>query len=95
MTETLYQYLPTSSQRKVDQIVANMRGEPWPTRFLYLFGWLYDRLEKRTNSDPSLLLQQSDISREHLLHIFAKQRDIWTPGHEADLIEYSEAPNKK
>lgn len=58
MTETLYQYLSASLQREVDQIIATMQRESWPTRFLYLFGLLCDRLEKRTNPDPSLLLQQ-------------------------------------
>lgn len=43
----------------------------------------------------TLRFQKSDTAREHLLRIFTKQRDIWTSGNEAGLIEYAEALNKK
>jgi hypothetical protein len=38
---------------------------------------------------------KSAESREQLLRMFLKQRDVWAPGNEAGVIEYSEALNKK
>lgn len=58
MAETLYQYLPEELQRTVDQHVENMSGESWPTRFLYLFGLLCERLEHRSDPDPTVILRQ-------------------------------------
>lgn len=58
MAETLYQYLPEELQQAVDQHVKNMAGESWATRFLYLFGLLCERLENRSDPDPTVILRQ-------------------------------------
>ena len=55
---TLYEHMPGDMRRAVDDIVEAIEPEPWPNRFLSLFGLLCERLEARADPDPSLLLQQ-------------------------------------
>ncbi len=55
---TLYEHMPDDVRRAVDEIVAAIRPQSWSDRFLSLFGLLCERLEARTDPDPSPLLQQ-------------------------------------
>lgn len=57
-TMTLYEHLPDDIRQAVDDIVEVLRPEPWPDRFAALYGLLLDKLEERTASDPSHLLQE-------------------------------------
>lgn len=50
--------MPADLRDAVDQIVEALAPESWPDRFLTLFGLLCEKLETRTDPDPSLLLQQ-------------------------------------
>lgn len=55
---TLYQHLPDGARETVDELVDELRGETWPTRFLALIGFLGEKLKERSAPDPALLLQQ-------------------------------------
>lgn len=55
---TLYEHMPDDLRSAVAEIVEGIKPESWPDRFLTLFGLLCEKLEERTDPDPSLLLQQ-------------------------------------
>lgn len=55
---TLYEHMPDDIRCAVDEIVEAIGPESWPDRFLTLIGLLCEKLEARTDPDPSLLLQQ-------------------------------------
>jgi hypothetical protein len=50
--------MPVAIRQVVDEIVEVLRPESWPDRFVMLCGLLFDRLEARSRSDPSHLLQE-------------------------------------
>ena len=55
---TLYEHMPAAIRQVVDEIVEVLRSESWPDRFAMLSGLLFDKLEARSSSDPSHLLQE-------------------------------------
>jgi hypothetical protein len=55
---TLYEHMPVAIRQAVDEIVEVLRPESWPDRFAMLCGLLFDKLEARSRSDPSHLLQE-------------------------------------
>lgn len=55
---TLYEYLPETIRRSVDELVDELHEADWPTRFLAMIGLLGEKLKERTDPDPALRLQQ-------------------------------------
>ena len=55
---TLYEHMPAAIRQVVDEIVEVLRSESWPDRFAMLSGLLFDKLEARSSSDASHLLQE-------------------------------------
>jgi hypothetical protein len=51
---TLYEHLSVETRHAVDDLVEDFRDKTWSTRFLALI----EKLNGRTDPDPSLLLQQ-------------------------------------
>jgi hypothetical protein len=49
---TLYEHLPDTIRKTVDEIVDVLRPEPWPDRFAMLYGLLCDKMEERVRTDP-------------------------------------------
>jgi len=55
---TLHEHLPVDIRGTVDALVAELRPQPWPSRFLALIGLLGEQLEARTDPEPWHPIQQ-------------------------------------
>jgi coenzyme F420-reducing hydrogenase beta subunit len=55
---TLYENMPSDVRQMVDDVVGEIRSEPWSNKFLVLIGLLGDRLEACPDADPAFLLLQ-------------------------------------
>jgi hypothetical protein len=55
---SLYQYLHSDLRSVVDALVDELEPQPWPIRFLALFGLLSEKLEASAAKDQPRLIQQ-------------------------------------